>query len=71
MSELLRSLRLVTAISMLAVGGMILWNRRDQVMKVWDSLGGAEGIANSATKLVESVGPVREVVNQFSGLKKL
>jgi hypothetical protein len=71
MSEFVRAVRVVTALSVLAAGGMALWSRRDQVKRVWDSLGGVEGIANSANKLVESVGPVREVVSQFSGLKKL
>ncbi len=71
MSEFARSVRLIVVVAILMVGGMAVWRRKDQVKEVWDSLGGAEGIANSAGKLVESVGPVRDVVTQLSGLKKL
>jgi hypothetical protein len=70
MSGLVRSVKLFTVASLLAAGGVALWRRKDQVKQMWDSLGGAEGIVGSANKLVESVGPVKDVVSQLSALKK-
>lgn len=53
----------------LAAAGLAIWNNRDKVKQTWDSLGGAEGVANTVNKLVESAGPVRDLVNQMSHLK--
>jgi hypothetical protein len=69
MSGLFKLMRTLTVLSALAAGGMALWNRRDKVKQTWDSLGGAEGIAATANKLVESAGPVRNFVNQVTHLK--
>jgi hypothetical protein len=70
MSGLVRSVKVLTVASLLAAGGMALWRRKDQVKQMWDSAGGVQGIAGSANKLVESVGPVKDFVSQLSALKK-
>ncbi len=70
MAGLFRLVRTVVVLTALVAGGMALWQRRDKAKQMWDSLGGSEGVLNSATKLVESAGPVRDLVNQVANLKK-
>jgi hypothetical protein len=70
MSGFFRLMRQLAVISAVAAGGMALWQRRDKAKQVWDSLGGAQGIAGSANKLIESAGSVRDFVNHASQLKK-
>jgi hypothetical protein len=69
MSGLFKMIEALAVLAALVAGGMALWNRRDKVKQTWDALGGTEGIANTAGKLVESAGPVRDFVNQMSHLK--
>jgi hypothetical protein len=70
MAGLFRLVRTLAVLTVLVAGGMALWQRRDKAKQVWDSLGGADGVLASATKLVESAGPVRDLVNQVANLKK-
>jgi len=70
MAGLFRLVRTLAVFAALVAGGMALWQRRDKAKQVWDSLGGTEGVVNSATKLVETAGPVRDFVNQMANLKK-
>jgi hypothetical protein len=70
MSGLFKLMRTLAVVSALAAGGMALWRRRDKVKQVWDSLGGTEGVVGSANKLIESAGPVRNLVSQVANLKK-
>lgn len=77
MSGLFRLIKLLVVI--LALGAILttLWRRKDQLaqgkeqlQKAWESLGGTEGAVITATKLVESAGPVRDLIDQFANLKK-
>ena len=77
MSGLFRLVRLLVVLTALAAIGTALWRRRDQLAqgkgqleKVWESLGGTEGAVITASKLVESAGPVRDLIGQFANLKK-
>ena len=69
MTGLFKLLQFLTVVSALIAGGIALWRRKDQVRQLWDSLGGTQGVAVSASKLVESAGPVRDFVNQLAHLK--
>ncbi len=68
--SVVRQLRMLAVLSALVGGGLALWRRRDKVRETWDRLGGTQGITDSAGKLVESMGPVRNLVGQVSHLKK-
>ena len=70
MAGLFRFMRTLVVLGALVAGGRALWLRRDKVKQVWSSLGGTEGVLSSAGKLVESAGPVRDLVNQVANLKK-
>jgi hypothetical protein len=69
MTGIFKLLRFLTVLSALIGAGMALWQRKDKVKQVWDGLGGAEGVAGAASKLVESAGPVRDLMNQVAHLK--
>lgn len=69
MTGLFKLLKFLTVASALVAGGVALWRRKDQVKQIWGSLGGTEGVVVSASKLVESAGPVRNLVNQLAHLK--
>ena len=66
---ILRLLRLISILALLIGGGLALWRRRGAVKQTWDSLGGVEGIKGSASKLMSSVGPVKELFSQVSRTK--
>lgn len=66
---ILRMLRLLSVLAMLAGGGLALWRRRATVKRTWDSLGGVEGIRRSANQLKKSVGPVKDLVTQVARMK--
>ena len=66
---ILRMLRLLSVVAMLGGGGLALWRRRDTVSRTWDSFGGAQGITNSADRLMKSVGPVKNLVTQVARMK--
>ena len=66
---ILRTLRSLSVLAMLIGGGLALWHRRDAIKRTWDSIGGVEGIKDSADKLKKSVGPVKDVVSQISRMK--
>ena len=70
MSALFNLIKTVLVLSALAAGALAIWRRKDQVKQVWASLGGTEGVVATTSKLVESAGPVRDVINQFANLKK-
>ena len=77
MSGLFRLMKLVVVLSLVGVIASALWRRKDQLaqgkeqaQKLWQSLGGTEGAVLTATKLVESAGPVRDFIDQFANLKK-
>jgi hypothetical protein len=70
MVGLFRLLRMLMVLAAVVAGGQVLWQRRERIKQVWDSLGGADGVVNHATKLVESAGPVRDFVSQVANLKK-
>ena len=69
MSGLFKLIQALAVLAALLAGITALWNRRDRVKQTLDSLGGLEGIALTANKLVESAGPVRDFINQMSHLK--
>ncbi|MBN1630850.1 MAG: hypothetical protein JW990_13895 [Thermoleophilia bacterium] len=69
MSGLLKTIEALAVVAALVAGGLAIWNRRDKVKETLDSLGGVEGIANTASRLAENAGPVRDFVNQLSHLK--
>lgn len=70
MARIVKLVRLLTVLSALVGGGMALWRRRDKVKQAWDSVGGAEGIKSSASKLRESVGPLMDLASQMSQSRK-
>ncbi len=70
MAGFFRLVRMLLVLGALVAGGQALWQRRDKIKQVWDSLGGADGVVANASKLVESAGPVRDFVNQVANLKK-
>ena len=69
MSGLFKLIEGLVVLAALLAGGLALWNRRDKVKETWESLGGVEGVANVATKLMDSAGPARDLVNRFGQLK--
>ncbi|NLE11310.1 MAG: hypothetical protein GX630_07355 [Actinobacteria bacterium] len=69
MSGLLKTIEALAVVAALVAGGLAIWNRRDKVKETLDSLGGVEGIANTAGRLAENAGPVRDFVNQLTHLK--
>ncbi len=70
MGSLLRLVQILAVVSALVTGAVALWRRRDRIKQTWGSLGGVEGIRDSASKLVESVGPVKDLVSQVAQLKR-
>ncbi|OFW58347.1 MAG: hypothetical protein A2133_01845 [Actinobacteria bacterium RBG_16_64_13] len=70
MSGLFKLIKMLVVLSALVAGGAALWRQRAKAKQLWDSLGGSEGVVVSAHKLIESAGPVRDLVNQVSQLKK-
>jgi hypothetical protein len=70
MSALFNLVKTVVVLSVLAAGALAIWRRKDQVKQVWESLGGTEGVVLTTSRLVESAGPVRDLIDQFANLKK-
>jgi len=66
---LLRFVRFVVIIGLLAAGATALWQRRESVKQVWESVGGGDGLKLSAGRLVESAGPVKDFVTRVANLK--
>ena len=71
----IRLVRTLVITAALVGGGLALWQRRDQIKQLWGSLsdmqaGGAQGLLSSASKLVDSAGPIRDLVTQMANLKK-
>jgi hypothetical protein len=70
MSALFNLVKTVVVLTALAAAALALWRRKDQVKQVWTSLGGTEGVVLTTSRLVESAGPVRDLIDQFANLKK-
>jgi hypothetical protein len=70
MSALFNLIKTVVVLTALAAGAVAIWRRKDQLKQLWASLGGTEGVVVTTSRLVESAGPVRDLVNQFANLKK-
>ena len=70
MSALFNLIKTVLVLTALAAAGVAVWRRKDQIKQLWASLGGTEGVLATTSKLVESAGPVRDVIDQFANLKK-
>jgi hypothetical protein len=66
---MLRTLKLAVILVALAAGGLAVWRRREAVKSTWDSLGGAEGIKDTADRLIKTAGPVKDLVDQLTHLK--
>jgi hypothetical protein len=64
-----RMLRTLSLLAMLVGGGLALWRRRDVLKRTWDSAGGAQGIKDSADRLVKSAGPVKDLFTQVARMK--
>jgi len=69
MAQICRTMKLLAVLTALVGGGLALWRRRDAVKGAWDSVGGVEGIKGSADQLMQSVGPVKDLVTQVAHLK--
>ena len=67
--ELLRFFRFMIVAGLIAAGAMAVWRRRESVKQVWDSAGGAGGIKVSASRLMESAGPIKNFVSQVANIK--
>lgn len=65
-----RLIKVLVVLSVLGTAGAALWKRKDQVKEVWGSLGGIDGVVDSANRLADSVGPFKDFVTQMSRLKK-
>ena len=70
MGGLLRMVGLLVVLLALATGAFAFWSKKDRVIEVLDSLGGVEGMMDSANRFAEHVAPMRDFVNQVAQLKK-
>jgi hypothetical protein len=70
MSALFNLVKTVVVLTALAAAALALYRRKDQVKQLWASLGGTEGVVLTTSRLVESAGPVRDLIDQFANLKK-
>ncbi len=70
MSALLNLIRTILVLMALVAGARAIWRRKDQVQQVWASLGGTEGVVLTTSRLIETAGPVRDMIDQFANLKK-
>jgi hypothetical protein len=70
MYALLRFVQMIIVLGALVGGGLALWRNRDKVKQTWGSLGGMSGVQGSASKLIESVGPVSGFLRQLASLKR-
>ena len=70
MGSLSGLIRALVALAAIGAGAAALWRRKDQVREMWDSLGGVDGVMDSATKLADTMGPVKDFVTQVSRFKR-
>jgi hypothetical protein len=70
MFGLLRFIQIVVVVGALVGGGRALWRNRDRVKETVESFGGVSGIQNSSGRLLESVGPLSNLVRQLATLKR-
>jgi hypothetical protein len=70
MSGLLRLIQIVVVVGALVGGGRALWRNRDRVKETVESFGGLSGIQSSSGRLLESVGPLSNLVRQLATLKR-
>lgn len=69
MAAILRMMTLVTVVAALITGGLTLWQRRETVKRTWDSLGGLDGITDSADRFMKVAAPVKDLVTQVARMK--